>query len=138
MTPQQIEQLEALYQAADKSKWVVDDPKHAHVQTDDYHSIDAGKGYHPEGFGIQSYMSLANAQLIAALHNAWPELKSALEAAQADARRYRWLREACTATDGEFFIGVDSPKHISAWALQGEEADAAIDAALNAGETNEP
>lgn len=50
--------------------WVLDAPEHAQHIIQDYHFIDAGKGYHCErsgnGFGIAGFMSQADAQLIAA------------------------------------------------------------------------
>jgi hypothetical protein len=52
------------------------------------------------------------------------------EADELDAARYRWLRNALEPTDGEFFVGVDSAHHADKWGLTGDEADAAIDAAM--------
>ena len=58
--------------------WSLDDAIHDHVKADDYHSIDAGQGFTPQGFGLQGMMSLANARLIAAA----PELLAALIVAE--------------------------------------------------------
>ena len=49
-----------------------------------------------------------------------------------DAERYRWLRRGPEASDGELYIGVDSDKFKNRWALEACEADAAIDAAIQA------
>lgn len=57
-------------------------------------------------------------------------LLKAVEALAVDAARYRWLRNALDTTDAEFFIAVDSPRHIDRWALPVDEVDAAIDAAM--------
>ena len=49
-----------------------------------------------------------DAELIVALHNAFPALLARLEAAERDAERYRWWRENvdCIAEDGDGIFGV--------------------------------
>lgn len=49
------------------------------------------------------------------------------DALRADAERYRWLRDR--SEDPDIFIGVDSPSYPNRWALIGDMADKAIDAA---------
>lgn len=63
--------------------------------------------------------------------------KSAAISDALDAARYRWLRTALKVTDGTFFIGVDSPEYVGKWALEGEEADRAIDEAKKEAKNNE-
>lgn len=46
-----------------------------------------------------------------------------------DAARYRWLRHEVDDI-GDLYVGIDSPAYPNRWALTGEEADAAIDAAI--------
>jgi hypothetical protein len=53
-----------------------------------------------------------------------------VEALRKDAERYQWLRSRPMSTDEEIYIGVDSSKYTTKWALSGEEADLAIDAAI--------
>ena len=48
---------------------------------------------------------------------------------RADAGRWRFVRDALLTTDGEYFVGVDSAAHEDKWALCGDAADSAIDAA---------
>lgn len=76
---------------------------------------------------------------IADLFRAYEEKDVALERAKRerdankeDAERYRWLRERERTDELDehgIYIGVDSHLYMNQWALYGEEADAAIDAA---------
>ncbi len=54
-------------------------------------------------------------------------LRAEVEALRADAERYRWLRGI--SEPDEIYIAVDSVNYRNRWALMGEQADAAIDAA---------
>lgn len=56
-------------------------------------------------------------------------LQSHVDAIEADAARYRWLRKARLWTSGTLYIGVDSAVYRNKWALDGDEADVAIDTA---------
>lgn len=59
-------------------------------------------------------------------------LRDERDALAKDAARYRWLRDMSLHDDGfsDVYIGVDSVRYPSRWALRGEEADEAIDAAM--------
>jgi len=63
---------------------------------------------------------------------------NAHELIRADAAAVASEEAVATAviTSGEFFIGVDSDKHVNRWALEGDEADAAIDAMSAQGPTD--
>ena len=60
-------------------------------------------------------------------------LEAELAACKQDAERYRWLRHE-EGDIGNLYIGIDSPAYKNQWALSGEKADAAIDAAMAAQE----
>lgn len=78
--------------------WRLDGPEYEGVASDDYHLIDAGRGYHPYGFGLSGCMSLADARLIAAA----PDMLDALLRLRLDARPTNWK-------DG------DDPELTAAW-----------------------
>ena len=58
-------------------------------------------------------------------------LRTRLAEVEKDAARYRWLRHE-VGDIGDLYVGIDSPAYPNRWALTGEEADVAIDAAMGA------
>jgi len=66
-----------------RGPWRLDDPIHADVLSEDYHCIDAGRGYCTEddrnGFGISGFMSLADARVMAAAPTMLAALYEALD-----------------------------------------------------------
>lgn len=98
MTPslaELVEKIEALYARATPGEWMVYDScswRRIGLK-DDYRTIiqpcNSSSDNHPDLTGINLQDDLA---LLISLHNAWPTLRDALERAEGDAGRYRWLR----------------------------------------------
>ena len=66
--------------------------------------------------------------IVRTLNDEIARLRAELEAARVDAERYRWLRQS--DLDENFKPYIHAPENdMEFWALKGEYADAAIDAA---------